>query len=108
MIALLLLAAQAALPSPVPGPVKVSAQDNYTNRCVACHGADGRGRTKRGLELRSPDFTSPRWQQHHTDDGLRQAIARGIPKRKMPAFDTRLSAGEIDELVAYVRAFGRK
>ena len=75
---------------------------------MACHGEDGRAQTKKGRELKAEDFTSPKWQKRTTDEEIVEAIANGIPKKKMPAFKDKLSTEEIQALVPYLRAFGKK
>src|SRR4030088_2218135 len=121
MIALALLLAQASVPSPAPVPPPgaapsgspsrpataatpaqsgtpaptaadaSSAKEIYEKRCVFCHAADGTGRTKKGKQLKAPNFTSERWQRHTTDEEIVKAITDGIPKRKMPAFKDKLT-----------------
>jgi mono/diheme cytochrome c family protein len=136
MIALALLLAQASVPSPVPVPPAgappstspsrpaadtpaqagtpaptadaPSAKEIYEKRCVLCHAADGTGRTKKGKQLKAPNFTSDRWQRHTTDEEIIKAIADGIPKRKMPAFKDKLTPEQIQSLVPYLRSFAAK
>lgn len=132
MIALALLLAQAATPSPVPaapGTAKAAnaavsasaanagaaasagdstAQDAYEKRCVFCHALDGSGSTKKGKKLKAPDFRSAKWQTHTSDDEIMDAIENGIPKKKMPAFKKKLSQAEIDALIPYLRGLARK
>lgn len=109
MIAItLVLLAQVTTPSPAPiaaaprGPSEI-----WSARCKVCHGMDGRGRTKKGRELKAPDFTSPRWQTHATDEGIVKAISEGIPEHKMPAFKDKLTPEEIRALVPYLRKLAR-
>jgi mono/diheme cytochrome c family protein len=138
MIALALLLAQASVPSPAPIPPPgaapsgspsrpatadtpaksgtpaptaadaSSAKEIYEKRCVFCHAADGTGRTKKGKQLKAPNFTSPRWQLHTTDEEIVKAITDGIPKHKMPAFKDKLTPEQIQSLVPYSRAFAAK
>jgi cytochrome c6 len=137
MIALALLLAQASVPSPVPVPPAgappsaspsrpaaadtpaqsgtpaptadaTSAKEIYKKRCVFCHAADGTGRTKKGKQLKAPNFTSDRWQRHTTDEEIVKAITDGIPKRKMPAFKDKLTPEQIQSLVPYLRSFASK
>ena len=121
MIALALLLAQVAVPAPAPiapgagaaAPVTEadpsgSAEDVYARRCVICHAADGKGQTKKGIQLRVPDFTSAKWQKHTRDDEITGIIENGNKKRKMPAYKDKLTADQIKALVPYLRAFARK
>lgn len=109
MIALALtLLAQATTPPPAPLAGARTAQEIFEQRCVACHGEDGKGQTKKGRELKAKDFTRSRWQKHTSDREIVSVITNGIPKKKMPAFKDKLSAEEIGSLVPYLRAFGKK
>jgi mono/diheme cytochrome c family protein len=109
MIALALaLIAQATTPAPAPVAGPRTAQEIWEKRCVRCHGPDGRGKTKKGRELKTPDLTSPKWQARHSDEKIVKAIANGNRKRKMPAFKDKLSADEIQSLVPHLRALEKK
>jgi mono/diheme cytochrome c family protein len=106
VIALLFLLAQS--PSPAPVAPGAGTQEIFEQRCKLCHGVDGRGKTKKGIESKAPDFTRPRWQKHTTDDEIREAITNGVPKSKMKGFKDKLTTDQIDALGKYVRAFGDK
>ena len=49
-----------------------------------------------------------KFQQHTTDEEIVDAITNGLRKKKMPAFKNKLSPEEIQALVPFVRAFGKK
>jgi mono/diheme cytochrome c family protein len=104
----LALLAQAITPPPAPVTGARTPQEIYEKRCTVCHGGDGKGKTKKGRQLKAKDFTRSRFQQHTTDKEIVDAITNGIKKRKMPAFKDKLSPEEIQALVGYVRAFGKK
>ncbi|MGZ6125606.1 MAG: c-type cytochrome [Myxococcales bacterium] len=109
MIALALaLLAQATTPAPAPVPGVRTAKEVWEERCIACHGEDGRAQTKKGRELKAKDFTLPKWQKHTSDEEIVEAITNGIPKQKMPAFRDKLAPEEIRALVPYLRAFEKK
>jgi mono/diheme cytochrome c family protein len=105
MILALFLLAQ-PIPSPAPVTGAKAPAEIWEQRCTVCHGADGRGHTKKGRQLKSPDMTRPRWQAHLSDEKIANAIANGVKKRKMPAFKDKLSKEEIQALVPYIRALG--
>ena len=108
MIALALaLLAQAPAPSPAPVAARTP-KEIWEERCIACHGEDGKAQTKKGRELKAKDFTRPKWQKHTSDEEIVGTITNGIPKKKMPAFKDKLSAEEIRALVPYLRAFGKE
>jgi cytochrome c len=102
------LLAQATTPPPAPLAGARTPKEIYQQRCMVCHGADGKGQTKKGRQLKAKDFTRPKFQEHTTDKEIVDAITDGIPKHKMPAFKDKLSPEEIQALVGYVRAFGKK
>jgi cytochrome c oxidase cbb3-type subunit 3 len=67
----------------------------YAGQCASCHGATGD--TVSGINLRRGQFRRPL-----SDDDLRRTIATGVPGTGMPPFT--LQSGEIDGLVAFIRA----
>ena len=109
MMALALLLAQASLPSPAPAAgTPVPIREVYERRCAACHGTDGKGKTKRGRKLKAEDFSKRRWQEETTDEEIIKVVTNGIQKKKMPAFRDKLSEKEIQALVPYLRDFAAR
>jgi mono/diheme cytochrome c family protein len=102
------LLAQVPTPSPVPISPKIDAGVVYGRRCAFCHGEDGRGQTKKGLELKATNFTNVEWQKHNSDNEIVKAVTDGIPEHKMPSFKDRLSPEEIHALVPYLREFANQ
>jgi cytochrome c6 len=87
--------------------VPVSAQDaaaTFKAKCAMCHGADGKG-SAIGQKMGVHDFTSADVQKQ-SDAQLTEIISKG--KGKMPAYEGKLKDTEIKELVAYIRALGKK
>lgn len=79
-----------------------AAQAEFVSTCGHCHGSNGAGYAP----AHTPDFTSKQWQSAHPDSELTDAITHGR-KPLMPAFQGRLSSGEIHDLVScVVRGFG--
>ena len=76
----------------------------YKRQCAGCHGPDAKGQTAVGKNLKVPDLTSAA-AQHLTDSQLFDDIAKG--KGKMPAYENNLGHDRIQELVAYLRQFGK-
>jgi len=111
VIALALAATLAQVQAPAPAPVAPQAaaqdvaQDTFEKRCIFCHGQDGKGLTKKGKEYKAPDFTSAKWNKETTDDEIRDAIANGVPKTKMPGFKAKLTPEQMEALAQYVRGF---
>jgi mono/diheme cytochrome c family protein len=82
-----------------------AAEALYRRLCVRCHGQDGRGEERRASLKGLPDFTDPAWQKARTDFQLMASIRDGRGT-DMPAYDDRLNAGQVRDLIAYIRAFG--
>jgi len=82
---------------------KVDARGLFAESCAKCHGEDGRARTLHGRLAGAQNFTDTQWQTAATDEDIVNAIKSG--HKKMPAFQNKLSAAEIDALAAYVRTF---
>jgi mono/diheme cytochrome c family protein len=77
----------------------------YASKCAACHATDGKGDTPVGKTLGIHDLASAD-TQNMSDADLAQVIAKG--KNKMPAYGDSLKDPEIKDLVAYIRALGKK
>ena len=73
----------------------------YKGKCAMCHGPDGAGQTSMGKTLKLRDLRSADVQKM-TDAELTKVISDG--KGKMPAYKTKLAAGEIDAVVAFLRS----
>jgi cbb3-type cytochrome c oxidase subunit III len=71
-------------------------------KCVNCHGEDGKGKRKG-----TPDFTNAQWQSKESDEELAEQIRKGDPP-KMPPFESKLNEEQIKALVAYVRSFAKQ
>jgi cytochrome c6 len=98
-----------ALASLTTGALAAPAAENWENHCAKCHGADGKGQTKAGRKLKVNDYTDAAVQAKMTDEDMIKATADGVMddkgKEKMKAYKDELSADEIKDLVAYIRAF---
>lgn len=77
----------------------------YKSRCADCHGTDGKGDTTVGKSMHLRSLASPDAQKQ-SDKVLIAWISDG--KGAMPAYKDELSAGQIKDLVAYIRALGKK
>jgi mono/diheme cytochrome c family protein len=79
-----------------------SAQDAATmfkTKCAMCHGADAAGNTTMGKKFNIPDLRAPEIQKKSKAE-LVTSIMKG--KNKMPAFEGKLTADQVNELSAYV------
>jgi cytochrome c6 len=83
-----------------PVEADATAADIWKSRCQGCHKEDGHGKA----EKKVPDLTGAKWQSKHTDDDVRAAIEKGSADPKMPAFKDKMTAEQLDAMVAFVRA----
>lgn len=88
-----------------PGQKPSRAAARFGELCARCHGQDGRGKTRLGELLGTPDFTDARWQKNASDARMSNSIRDGL--NQMPAFGRHLSRREVAALVAHVRAFAK-
>ena len=98
----------ALLAIPALSVCAADAKANYQSECARCHGADGKGETKRGKQLHAKDYTDAKVQAALKDEAAFKAIKEGLKdkdgKRLMhPADD--LSDDEVKGLVACMRKF---
>jgi mono/diheme cytochrome c family protein len=80
----------------------------FNKRCAACHGEDGRAKTKEGKKEKIADFTTRDWAKYWNADLVAKTIDEGVP-HKMPGFHDKLSADEQKLVANYVMntlAFG--
>jgi len=73
----------------------------YKKSCTTCHAADGSG-TALGKRLHAPDLRT-KDVQDKTPAALTQIVTAG--KSNMPAFGTRLTSQQIQQVVDYIRQF---
>jgi mono/diheme cytochrome c family protein len=80
----------------------------YRTNCFNCHGAKGRGDgpVADSLTPRPADLTSEIVQKK-TEKELLTIIREGKPGTSMPAWKKDLSNQHIQDVLAYVRNFGR-
>jgi len=76
----------------------------FKNNCVMCHGADGKG----FAALKTPDFTSPKWQASVTDKQIHEVIKNGKKGTAMAAFGDKLSDDQVTAITAYIRSLKKK
>jgi mono/diheme cytochrome c family protein len=82
-----------------------SDQAVFNSKCAMCHGTDGSGNTAVGKNMKLRDLRSAEVQKQ-SDAQLRAIIGKG--KNKMPGFEKSLGADQVNQLVAHVRAMGKK
>lgn len=107
-VALFACSAIVYLTAPMDQPVYAAGdpakgQPIYQAKCMTCHGPQGKGDGPIGPQLkpRAADFTAGESKKKSADE-LRRIIESGKPNTAMAAWKSQLSAGEIDDLLAYV------
>jgi mono/diheme cytochrome c family protein len=76
----------------------------FETNCMICHRSDGTGGklTVEGKSLDVDDLTSAKIKAM-TDEKLIGYIMKGVPDDGMPAFQGKLSEGEMRDVVKYIR-----
>ena len=80
-------------------------QKLFHEKCERCHGKDGSGNTSQGRAFNAADLSSADVQKK-TDADFYAQIEKG--KKAMPPFGASLDKNQINDLITYVRQFGKK
>ncbi len=83
-----------------PAKADSAGETLFKSKCAGCHGADGKGDTGMGRMFKIRDLGSAEVQSQ-SDEELTKIISDG--KNKMPAYGKSLNAGQIKELVGFIR-----
>jgi mono/diheme cytochrome c family protein len=78
----------------------------YETQCLFCHGGQGHGDGVMGKLLTPPPADLVK-TQGKSDNELIKIIQNGRPPTAMPGFKAQLSEQDIQDLVAYIKTFGR-
>ncbi len=73
----------------------------FKGKCQMCHGPNGNASTPMAKNMKLRDLGSADVQAQ-SDTDLKNIIDKG--KAKMPAFGSKLSSTQIDDLVKYIRS----
>lgn len=76
----------------------------YKSKCVSCHAADGSGNTPVGTKLGVKSVSDPEMAKQSDAEWI-DATKKG--KGKMPAYDGKLTDGQIKGLVTYMRSLAK-
>ncbi len=88
---------------------EATAARNFKAKCAACHGADGKGKTKQGEKMKIGDLTTAAAKKELTADKVRTTILDGIAREKegakqeMKGLRGKIADDQLEELVSYVR-----
>ena len=97
-----------------PAAGSASGKTIYEQRCVQCHGLDGRGNGAAApvLTPRPRDFVSAQYKLRTTetgslptDDDLIRSITFGVPGTSMPGWQRFLSTADIAAVANYIKTF---
>ena len=84
----------------------VAGEDIFFARCWMCHDPEseevGVGPGLKNLYQRPPHTLTDGWEHQHTDADIRRIVEQG--NTNMPPMGETLSAGEIDQVLAYLRS----
>ncbi len=83
----------------------IAAGDLFKGRCAGCHGPDGSGNTPFAKAFKIRDLGSSDVQKQ-SDEEILRILSGG--KGKMPAFDGKLNAAQMGEIVSHIRALAKK
>lgn len=82
-------------------PAAFDAAQIFKENCAKCHGKDGRAKSLHAKFVGARNLTDADWQAEVSDERIFNSITNG--RKKMPAFGKKLSADEINSLVAFIR-----
>lgn len=71
----------------------------YKARCAVCHGKDG---VPKGFAKDSAAFNDPAWKATTSMEQILEVVAKG--RKKMPAFQNKLTPEEIKAVSAYIKS----
>jgi mono/diheme cytochrome c family protein len=74
----------------------------WVKKCAACHGKDGRGKTRFSRNRPFADLTDGKWKQGGDRASIRRSIEEGVPKTQMEGFRAKLTPEQIDAATGYV------
>ena len=81
----------------------------YERHCISCHGAGGWGDGPNALLLRIPPANFHRFNSYlKSDEELLRTIEHGVVYSPMHAWRGRLTDGEMQDVVAYIRLLSQQ
>jgi len=92
-------------PSVTVGAPPTAGAQTFAAKCASCHGKDASGSTTMGKKMGLRPLGSVAVQKL-TDKQLYDITAKG--KKKMPAYEKKLTAVQIKELVSYMRTLPKQ
>ncbi len=78
----------------------------WKQKCFSCHGTTGKGDTASGRKAKVDDMTTPEWKARWTDEKMKAVILEGSKdNKKMKPFKDKLTAEQVDGLIAHIKGF---
>jgi mono/diheme cytochrome c family protein len=105
--------AEAVAKGDAPASTEVAGQKTFETYCVACHGADGKAEGPAAIAMnpRPRNFTDKAWQAKVDDAHIHKVIKEGGASvglsATMAPWGGAINDAEIDNVVKYVRHFGK-
>jgi len=80
----------------------------YKMMCLKCHGETGKGDGPKAKELskKPANYSDPGFFAKRPDEDLKKVVIEG--KEPMPSFQARLKDKDVDDVIAYIKAFSKK
>ncbi|HXE91544.1 MAG TPA: cytochrome c [Terriglobales bacterium] len=100
----IMLALAVAVMLMAPAALADDAAALYKTKCASCHGADGKA-SAIGKKMGAKDLQDPELKKA-TEAQWIEITAKG--KAKMPAYEKKMTADQIKELVAYMKELSKK
>jgi mono/diheme cytochrome c family protein len=88
----------------VPALAQSNGEQVYKAQCAMCHGQDGLATTPVAKMMSVPSFKSPAVMRMTVGE---MAAATNNGKGKMPAFRSKLTPAQVEQVVAYIRKLQR-
>jgi mono/diheme cytochrome c family protein len=83
----------------------------FKAKCAACHGADGKGKTKQGAKMKIGDMTSADWKKDFgTADKVKEVVEKGLNREKegvkqeMKSFKGKVTPEQLDAIAEHAVA----
>lgn len=84
-------------------------QNMWKAKCGNCHGADGKGKTKKGEEMGIADMTTAAWKKEWSEAKIKEATRKGLQrekdgkKQKMDGYDAgKIKDDQLDALAKFI------
>ncbi len=97
-----------------PAHADADGAKDWKAKCQACHGPDGKGKTKQGEKMGIGDITTKEWQATFTDAKITETIEKGLNRKskdgkvqKMTALKGKLTPEQIKALIAHLRKLAK-